>query len=51
MNRRQMLKLGLYSGLAAGADLLPKRALAQYGYPSSTPPCITATTWSMKTTT
>ena len=40
MNRREMLKLGLYGGLAAGADLLPKPLLA-YGYPAppaSSPP-------------
>lgn len=33
MNRREMLKLGLYGGIAAGTDLLPRRLLA-YGYPA-----------------
>jgi spore coat protein A len=40
MNRREMLKLGLYSGIAAGWELLPRSLLA-YGYPAppaSSPP-------------
>lgn len=37
MNRRELLKLGLCSGIAAGAELLPKSVLA-YGYPPSSPP-------------
>lgn len=39
MNRRELLKLGLYGGMAAGADLMPRAAQAYgYGYIPPSPP-------------